>query len=248
MKYFRETTLSLMTAAMVALGAAFAEAGTVSGIFDGGSGTTYDAADGSGNTGPADDQTSYTKTFSFSDGATGVSFDVDLLLTPTGGFIDSANFGHMGVETTTDESGASRALDQAGESLAYTVSSITQTGGPGGATITFDGFTSVNLRFAEGPGDSGRITDGSGSLFDFDNSDGTAEVTNAAGTPFTVNVAGLPNTVVAEWVAPSNSAAGSSVWRVNTVGGQFTVIPEPATFVLTGLALCATGLVRNRRS
>ena len=215
-------------AILLAATAACAEAVTLSGILDGGSGTTFDADDGSGDTGPADDQASYTKTFSYSDAGTGVAFDVDLLVTAGGGFLDSANSGHLGIETTVDESGGTRALDQAGESITYSVASITQTAGQA-TTITFDGFTSINIRFAEGVDDAGQITDGSSTLFSFDNSDGTAEVTNASGEPFTVDVTGFPTTLVAEWVAQSNPT-GNNRWRVNSVAADFSF--EASTLVL----------------
>lgn len=242
MKLFKNLTFTA-AATIVALGALAAHAGTFTGTFDGGGGTTYDPNDVGGS-----GLTDYDKTFSFADG--GVTFDVVLNIAsdgPAGSNLHVANSGHMGVKQA-ETSGGSRGLDKADEDLTYTISSITQTGGPL-STIVFDGFTSINLRFAEGPFDAGRITDGTNSLFDFDNSDGTAEVTNATGTPFTVNVAGLPSTLVAEWVAAS-PGGGSNIWRTNTVGGQFTVtvIPEPASLVFAGCALCAVAIMRSRRS
>ncbi|MCG8449298.1 MAG: PEP-CTERM sorting domain-containing protein, partial [Pirellulales bacterium] len=106
-----------------------------------------------------------------------------------------------------------------------------------------------NLRFAEGGFDAGQITDGASTLFAFDNSDGTAEVTvTTNGDPFPVDLSTpKPSTVVAEWVA-ANPGGGNNIWRVNTVAGQFTVIPEPASMMLFGIAACACGFMRNRRS
>lgn len=192
----------------------------LSGIIDGGTGTTFDAGDNDPNTG-ADDLPSYSKIFPFSDPNTGVTFDVELLLTAGGGFLEAANSGHMGIATTVGEGGATRAIDRAGESITYSINSITQTGGPS-TTINFNGFTSINIRFAEGPADAGRITDGSSTLFAFDNSDGVAEVTNASGSPFTVNTAGMPSTLVAEWVAGFDPNIEANAWRVNSVAAEFS--------------------------
>ena len=239
-----------LAALLVLVGAAQAAAITV--VLDelfvnAGDDTTFTSDD----TTPGSGTTSYTKTISFSHAPTAVSFDVELQVDAsagTGGSFHFANSGHIGMNFDGSETGQGRGINQAGEAVTYTVSSITQTGTTP-TSFSFDGFTEVNLRFAEGGFDAGQITDGASTLFAFDNSDGTAEVTvTTNGDPFPVDLSTpKPSTVVAEWVV-ANPGGGNNIWRVNTVAGQFTVIPEPASMMLFGIAACACGFMRNRRS
>lgn len=199
----------------------------------------------------------FTETYSLSSGP--YTFDYDL--TWTGGGGDLHNFGSPTYSYGIDNSGGSdnNALDDGpnAESITLTVSNINQTAGPA-APITFDGFTGLGIFFSTQVSDAGAITDSTSDIWSFDGALGTNPATNAdpPGTKVLgnssddsafswfglrqhahaqVDVSGsLPQTMVYEVRTPTDGSDNNRV-RVNNVGVQFTIVPEPSSMSLVGL-------------
>ena len=199
----------------------------VSGLFDGGNGTTYDGSDDPA----ADGQAEYVKTFTFTDGIATFTADVRIAAGGGDGTLTAASSGHMGV------TGSNGTISQAGEKHTFTVENIVETTDTG-ATIDFDGFTTIALYFTSEDSDAGALTDNSSDIWSFDGKLGDIGGAKASGNTtddnaYTwtgtsgnvhadVDVSGsLPETLVAEW--RTNTTSGNNRWRTNSVGGQFTV-------------------------
>lgn len=209
---------------------------------------------------------SFTETYSLT--VSGATFDYDLTWTGGGGNLH--NFNSPTFSYGIDNAGGSdnNALDDGpnAESISFTVSNINQTGGAP-QIITFDGFTGLGVFFSTQVSDAGAITDGLSDLWSYDGALGTNPATNA--DPVGVKVLGsssddslyswigfkayahaqvdisasLPQTMVYEVRQASNTSDTNRV-RLNNVGVQFTVIPEPASAAL--LALCFVFGIRRR--
>ncbi len=246
------------TAFMAALlvGASVASAGIVTDnlFYDGGNKT---AATHDYNTG------------TLTDAGTGIEFEAVITITAAGGDLKT-NGGTSDREWGV--TGGNNAIDTAGESITATLTSITITndnGFGGAANVTFDGFTDILLYFVGNDGDAGKVTDGTSALFQWEGTldpggadfgdtvisvgsglqtygesgESAVSVNNAR-----IDVSGtLPSTLVAEFVAHSGGGATAPAdpnrWRIDDLGVQFTVTPEPASLALLGLG----GLMVLRR-
>ena len=232
-------------------------------------GGSYDTTINSRTTGVDHLVASFTKTYNLTVGS--VSFDYDLTWTGGGGNLH--NFGSPTNSYGIDNGGGAdnNALDDSGpnaESISFSVGNIQQTAGLPTA-ISFDGFTSLGVFFSTNVSDAGAITDGSSDIWTFDgalgvnpgsNGDppgakilGNSSDDNAFSwfgirqhTHAQVDVSGtLPQTMVYEVRSPSNVSEPNRV-RLNNIGVQFTVVPEPVSGVLLVLALLATSQTRWR--
>lgn len=210
---------------------------------------------------------SFAETYSLSVGP--YSFDYDLTWTGGGGNLHNFNGPTFSYGIDNSGGGDNNALDDGpnAESITYAVSNINQTGGPA-TTISFDGFTGLGVFFSAQVSDAGAITDGSSDIWSYDGALGTNPAANGdpAGTKVLGNSsddslydwfglksyvhaqvdisATLPQTMVYEVRTPTDGSDNNRV-RVNNVGVQFTVVPEPASGMLSLIALLAIG--HNRR-
>ena len=180
------------------------------------------------------------------DATTGVVFDIEVRLAAAGG---TGNLRTNG--GTTDREfgveGNNAAIDTVGESITASLQSLTVTDFGGNSasdvSVTFDGFTDMILFFVDNDGDSGEVTDGSNTLFEWNGSlvAGSPDTTLASGVGFTPGISGqsasntnnarvefsgvLPQTLVAASTAFSGSGTpvDPNRWRVDDFGVQFDV-------------------------
>ena len=207
---------------------------------------------------------SFTRTFSVNVGPWVV--DYDLTFTGLGGDLHNFN----GPTYSYGNVGGNGAIDQPGEGVQFSVSNVAVASGPSPALASFDGFTALGIFFAQSSDDAGAITDGTTDLWTYDGALGTSPGSNAdpagvktpgqssddsiydwfgikAHTHAQVDLSGfLPQTLNYEF--RTASVDGSNRNRVNAVGVQFTVIPEPSAMalVLMGSLLAFTDKCRRR--